>query len=363
MGQGASPPPAGRLDAKTQVWRWSDLAPWLENHLGEPREGKHAAFLAALNDILDLRRPAPDITTDAEVAEHLASLLPEQLTNSGRRGDVVEANRLNDRGLPSTGPASFVLSASLEGNPLRKRLATRRGDNGVVRADAAHVLVVDDQPIVREVLERYLRREGYVVTAVADGQAAIEAFEAGRPDLILLDLMLPRVDGLEVFRKIRDRRNGTAVIMLTAKGEETDRVVGLDLGADDYVAKPFSPREIVARVRAVLRRAAPAAADAEEGVLEVGELRIDPRSRVAAISGEPVSLTPREFDLLHLFAANPRSVFSRLVLLEEVWDIAYDGDPSTVTVHIRRLREKIEADPSDPRHLITVWGAGYRFEP
>ncbi len=234
---------------------------------------------------------------------------------------------------------------------------------GFVRADAAHVLVVDDQPIVREVLERYLRREGFEVTAVADGEAAIEAFEAGAPDLILLDLMLPRIDGLEVFRRIRDRRNGTAVIMLTAKGEETDRVVGLDLGADDYVAKPFSPREIVARVRAVLRRSTPGAAAAEEGVLEVGELRIDPRSRVAAISGESVSLTPKEFDLLHLFAANPRSVFSRLVLLEEVWDIAYDGDPSTVTVHIRRLREKIEVDPSDPRHLITVWGAGYRFEP
>ncbi len=232
-----------------------------------------------------------------------------------------------------------------------------------VPGDAAHVLVVDDQPIVREVLERYLRREGFEVTAVADGQAAIDAFEAGRPDLILLDLMLPRIDGLEVYRRIRDRRNGTAVIMLTAKGEETDRVVGLDLGADDYVAKPFSPREIVARVRAVLRRAAPGSADAEEGVLTIGELRIDPRSRVVTISGESVSLTPKEFDLLHLFAASPRSVFSRLALLEQVWDIAYDGDPSTVTVHIRRLREKIEADPSDPRHLITVWGAGYRFEP
>jgi DNA-binding response OmpR family regulator len=226
-----------------------------------------------------------------------------------------------------------------------------------------HVLVVDDEPIVREILERYLSREGFVVTTAADGQAALDAFEASKPDLIVLDLMLPRVDGLEVFRRIRER-NGTPVIMLTARGEEVDRVVGLDLGADDYVAKPFSPREIVARARAVLRRTR-GDADAEqvEEPLRFDGLEIDSRAREVRVAGEVVSLTPKEFDLLHFMASSPRRVYSRLQLLEELWDIAYEGDPSTVTVHIRRLREKVEADPSNPRHLVTVWGAGYRFEP
>jgi two-component system response regulator ResD len=223
------------------------------------------------------------------------------------------------------------------------------------------VLVVDDEPIVREILERYLDREGFEVTTAVDGQAALEAFEASRPDLILLDLMLPRIDGLEVFRRIRERRDRTAVIMLTARGEETDRVVGLELGADDYVAKPFSPREIVARVRAVLRRADGRRAEPE--TIEVGELTIDTRAREVRTGGEPIELTPKEFDLLSFFAANPRTVFTRTQLLEELWDLAYAGDPSTVTVHIRRLREKVEQDPSNPRHLVTVWGAGYRFEP
>jgi DNA-binding response OmpR family regulator len=226
-----------------------------------------------------------------------------------------------------------------------------------------HVLVVDDEPIVREILERYLTREGFVVTTAADGQAALDAFEASKPDLIVLDLMLPRVDGLEVFRRIREY-NGTPVIMLTARGEEVDRVVGLDLGADDYVAKPFSPREIVARARAVLRRTR-GGADAEqvEEPLHFDRLEIDSRAREVRLAGEVVSLTPKEFDLLHFMASSPRRVYSRLQLLEELWDIAYEGDPSTVTVHIRRLREKVEADPSNPRHLVTVWGAGYRFEP
>ena len=227
-----------------------------------------------------------------------------------------------------------------------------------------HVLVVDDEPIVREILERYLRRDGFEVTTAADGQAALDAFEAAKPDLILLDLMLPRIDGLEVFRRIRDRRNGTAVIMLTARGEETDRVVGLELGADDYVAKPFSPREIVLRVRAVLRRTRTRAAQPEgEEPLRFGDLEVDPGARELRIGGEVVPLTPKEFDLLHFLAQNPRRVFDRLELLEQLWDVAYDGDPSTVTVHIRRLREKIEPDPSNPTRLVTVWGAGYRFEP
>jgi DNA-binding response OmpR family regulator len=226
-----------------------------------------------------------------------------------------------------------------------------------------HVLVVDDEPIVREILERYLSREGFVVTTAADGQAALDVFDAAKPDLIVLDLMLPRVDGLEVFRRIR-QRDRTPVIMLTARGEEVDRVVGLDLGADDYVAKPFSPREIVARARAVLRRTRGATdGEAADQPVRFDRLEIDPGAREVRVAGQVVALTPKEFDLLHFMASSPRRVFSRLQLLEELWDIAYEGDPSTVTVHIRRLREKMEGDPSNPRHLITVWGAGYRFEP
>jgi DNA-binding response OmpR family regulator len=226
----------------------------------------------------------------------------------------------------------------------------------------ARVLVVDDESIVREVLSRYLTREGFEVETAADGQAALEVFEATRPELVVLDLMLPRVDGLEVFRRIR-RRNGAAVIMLTARGEETDRVVGLELGADDYVAKPFSPREVVARVRAVLRRTRNESPAAAEETLRFRELEIDARTREVRVEGRPVELTPKEFDLLRFLASSPRTVFDRLRLLDELWDVSFDGDPSTVTVHVRRLREKIEADPSNPRHLITVWGAGYRFEP
>ena len=227
----------------------------------------------------------------------------------------------------------------------------------------AHVLVVDDEPIVRDVVSRYLVRSGFSVGSAADGEAALEAFEQEAPDLVLLDLMLPRIDGIEVFRRMRSRA-ATPVIMLTAKGTESDRIAGLELGADDYVAKPFSPREIVARVRAVLRRAAAdGGAPACDEPLDLDGLRIDPRSREVILRGEPVSLTPKEFDVLYLMASQPRTVFSRLRLLEEVWDIAFEGDPSTVTVHIRRIREKIEADPSHPRHLVTVWGAGYRFEP
>jgi DNA-binding response OmpR family regulator len=228
---------------------------------------------------------------------------------------------------------------------------------------SAHVLVVDDEPIVRDVLSRYLVRSGFTVGSAADGETALEAFERQSPDLVLLDLMLPRIDGVEVFRRIRTRAS-TPVIMLTARGTEGDRIAGLELGADDYVAKPFSPREIVARVRAVLRRADSADGDeSEEAPLDFGDLQIDARSREVICRGEPVSLTPKEFDVLNLMASQPRTVFSRLQLLEEVWDIAFDGDPSTVTVHIRRIREKIEADPSRPRRLVTVWGAGYRFEP
>jgi two-component system response regulator ResD len=233
-------------------------------------------------------------------------------------------------------------------------------------AAEARVLVVDDEPIVRDVLARYLTREGFEVELARDGEAALEVAESRCPDLIVLDLMLPKVDGLEVFRRLR-ARNGAgpgapAVIMLTARGEETDRVVGLELGADDYVVKPFSPREIVARVRAVLRRAADSPIDAEQA-LRIDTIEIDPRTRRARLDGKELPLTPKEFDLLHFLASNPGTAFTRIELLEELWDIAFEGDPSTVTVHIRRLREKIEPDPSAPRRLLTVWGVGYRFAP
>jgi two-component system response regulator ResD len=232
-------------------------------------------------------------------------------------------------------------------------------------ASPGRVLVVDDEPIVREVLERYLHRGGFDVATAGDGWSALEAFEAHRPDLIVLDLMLPGLDGMEVFRRVRRQGRETGVIMLTAKGEETDRVVGLDLGADDYVAKPFSPREIVARARAVLRRSGADGLNGEprSPMLRAGALAVDPNAREVSVNGDLVELTPKEFDLLSFFAGNPRSVFSRTRLLEEVWDMAYAGDPSTVTVHIRRLREKVERDPSEPEHLLTVWGVGYRFEP
>jgi DNA-binding response OmpR family regulator len=224
------------------------------------------------------------------------------------------------------------------------------------------VLVVDDEPIVREVLARYLSRDGFDVDTAEDGERALEAVDHARPDLIVLDLMLPKVDGLEVFRRVQDGA-APAVIMLTARGEETDRIVGLELGADDYITKPFSPREVVARVRAVLRRAGRQELDPPDRPLEFGDLRIDARSRDVRLRGDEVRLTPREFDVLHFLAENPEVVFTRIQLLEKLWDFAYDGDPSTVTVHVRRIREKIEDDPSRPRRLVTVWGVGYRFQP
>ena len=234
----------------------------------------------------------------------------------------------------------------------------------------ARVLVVDDEPMVRDVLARYLSRGGFEVELAADGQAAIDAFNRRAPDLVLLDLMLPKIEGLEVFRLIRSRTR-SPVIMLTARGSETDRIVGLEMGADDYVAKPFSPSEVVARVRAVLRRSNEdgstqtngAGPDAGAPSISAGEIEIDPGAHTATVSGQALTLTPKEFDLLLFLANNPRQAFSRIQLLEQVWDLACTADPSTVTVHIRRLREKIEADPSSPTTLVTVWGVGYRFEP
>jgi DNA-binding response OmpR family regulator len=225
----------------------------------------------------------------------------------------------------------------------------------------ARVLIVDDEPMVRDVLTRYLKREGFTVDTASDGEEALVAFGRTSPDLVLLDLMLPRIDGFEVLRHMRER-SAPAVIMLTAKGEETDRVIGLELGADDYVTKPFSPREVVARVRAVLRRGSPSPATSAE-VLVFGDLAIDGPRREVRLRGEPLRLTRKEFELLSTLASAPGSTFTRTQLLEDVWDFAWDGDSATVTVHVRRLREKIEDDPSSPRHLVTVWGVGYRFDP
>jgi two-component system response regulator ResD len=224
------------------------------------------------------------------------------------------------------------------------------------------VLIVDDEPMVREVLARYLSRSGFITESAGDGEAAITAFDASRPDLVLLDLMLPRIDGLSVFRSIRARAP-TPVIMLTARGGESERIAGLELGADDYVAKPFSPREVVARVQAVLRRHSLQGGMPDKERLVFDDLEVDGVSREVRVRGRLLALTPKEFDLLYLMAARPRTAFTRSRLLEEVWDLAFAGDPSTVTVHVRRLREKIERDPSRPQRLVTVWGVGYRFEP
>ncbi len=226
------------------------------------------------------------------------------------------------------------------------------------------VLVVDDEPIVREVVVRYLERDGHTTLEAADGDTARTLLEGDRtgayPDLVVLDVMIPGTDGLELCRWIR-ARSELPVILLTARGEESDRIVGLELGADDYVTKPFSPRELAARVRTVLRRARPP--EGEHARIVFGDLVLDTATRDVTRDGEPLQLTAREFDLLSFLARHPRKVFSRDQLMSSVWGYATAIDTGTVTVHIRRLREKIEPDPSEPVHLQTVWGVGYRFAP
>ncbi|ONH24417.1 response regulator transcription factor [Pseudofrankia asymbiotica] len=222
------------------------------------------------------------------------------------------------------------------------------------------VLVVDDDATVAEVVDRYLRNAGFDVDRAADGPAALRAAEATAPDLVVLDLMLPGLDGIEVCRRLRERAP-VPVIMLTARGEEADRIAGLECGADDYVTKPFSPRELTLRVRSVLRRASEPS-PAGSGVLRAGTLVIDAAARTATRHGVPLGLTVREFDLLVFLLRHPGRALTRAELLEQVWGWTY-GDPSTVTVHIRRLREKIEDDPTAPRLLVTVWGVGYRYDP
>jgi DNA-binding response OmpR family regulator len=224
----------------------------------------------------------------------------------------------------------------------------------------AKVLIVDDEPNIREVVGLYLRRDGHEVVSAADGEEALSVFSSAVPDLVVLDLMLPKVGGLEVCRRMRAERR-VPLIMLTARGEEEERIVGLSLGADDYVVKPFSPRELAARVTAVLRRVEESPGDANQKVLDFDGLRIDPNTREVLIRGEPVTLTAREFDLLHHLAANPGRVYTRDQLMELVWGYTFSADTSTVTVHMRRLREKVEPDPARPRYLQTVWGVGYKF--
>ncbi len=226
------------------------------------------------------------------------------------------------------------------------------------------ILVVDDEPNIVEVVSAYLKRELFNVVTAFDGEEAMQRIADHNPDLIVLDVMLPRIDGLEVCRRVRAAGN-TPIIMLTAKGEETDKLVGLGIGADDYLTKPFSPRELVARIKAVLRRAS-AVAPPEPGadsVLRFSGLKINPRTRAVETDGKgTVELTAKEFDLLVFLASHPLEVFTRTQLLDQVWDYSYYGDTSTVTVHVRRLREKIETDPMRPRYIKTVWGVGYKFE-
>jgi two-component system response regulator ResD len=228
---------------------------------------------------------------------------------------------------------------------------------------ASRVLVVEDDPTVAEIVQSYLRRAGFAVDYATDGSRALETAERRPPDLVILDLMLPGVDGLEVCRRLR-ARSPVPVIMLTALGEESDRVLGLEVGADDYVTKPFSPRELVLRVQSVLRRSAtvPPQQTSSDRVLRAGDLVVDVAGHRAFRAGQPLTLTSREFDLLAFFLAHPGQAFTRAALMERVWGWSY-GDQSTVTVHVRRLREKVEDDPAAPKLLVTVWGVGYRFDP
>lgn len=228
-----------------------------------------------------------------------------------------------------------------------------------------NILIVDDEASVVEVVGLYLRREGFNIASAANGREALEMLNANQPDLLVLDVMLPEVDGLEILRRLRaGSATKVPVILLTARGQEVDRIYGLELGADDYVVKPFSPAELAARVKAVLRRTEPDQGLEGSGrALEINDLKIDPKTREVRVRGNLVDLTATEFNLIYFLASHPRQVFSRDQLLEKVWGYSDYVDPSTVTVHIRRLREKIEEDPGRPSKLTTVWGVGYKFEP
>jgi DNA-binding response OmpR family regulator len=235
-----------------------------------------------------------------------------------------------------------------------------------VTADATLVLVIDDDPQVRTLVSRLLRHEGYAVVDAAEATEALRQVEERHPDLILLDVVMPKVDGIDLLTEIRSR-SAVPVIMLTALGDEADRILGLRSGADDYMVKPFSPGELSARIESVLRRTQRPTAAVPNGptaAMQFGDLEIDPKTRDVKVRGDLVLLTAREFDLLVFLAASPRQVFDRQQLLSQVWQSSADWqDPATVTEHVRRIRRKIEADPDHPRHLKTVRGVGYRFEP
>lgn len=224
------------------------------------------------------------------------------------------------------------------------------------------IVIVEDEPSISEVISLYLSRAGYEVTTFSDGLTAFDYFAKTLPDLVILDVMLPGMDGFSLIRNIRDRSE-VPVILLTSRREESDRIAGLELGADDYVVKPFSPQELVSRVRAVLRRTQSKTESPTYGIVQTGNLNINPQTREVSANGSEIILTAREFDLLYHLVTHPRQVFSRDQLLESIWGLHDFIDPSTVTVHIRRLREKIELDPTSPVHLVTAWGVGYKFEP
>jgi DNA-binding response OmpR family regulator len=228
---------------------------------------------------------------------------------------------------------------------------------------AKRILVVEDDVHIAELMCLHLRDEGYDIKHAADGEAGVQLLERGSWDALVLDLMLPGVDGLEICRRARTMTRYTPIIITSARSSEVHRILGLELGADDYLAKPFSVLELVARVRALLRRADALARNArlDAGSLDLGGLHIDPLAREVAVEGRAVELTPREFDLLYFFARHPGKVFSRLELLNQVWGYCHDGYEHTVNTHINRLRLKIEADPAHPRRILTVWGLGYKF--
>jgi len=224
------------------------------------------------------------------------------------------------------------------------------------------ILIVEDEPSIAEVVELYLRRADYHVLVARDGRSALDALDKEMPDLVVLDIMLPGVDGLEIMRTIR-QQSEVPIILLTARRDEVDRIAGLEMGADDYIVKPFSPQELVSRVRAVLRRTRKAASGGLENTLRFSDLMINPHTRLVTLGNREIVLTVKEFDMVWILASHPRQVYTRQQLLERVWGSSEYIDPGTVTVHIRRLREKIEDDPSKPEHILTVWGLGYKFEP
>lgn len=223
------------------------------------------------------------------------------------------------------------------------------------------ILAVDDDPKILKIVRHCLEKEGFQVATATNGEEAIKAVRLDRPDLVILDLMLPKMNGLDVCKALIAEDRELPIIILSAKGDELDRIAGLSMGVDDYVAKPFSPTELVLRVKAVLRRVRGGQPKQEEQVIVCGNVKVDPRTRTVTVGDNQVNLTGKEFDLLLLLASNPQQVFTRMQLLNRVWHSDYPGDENTVTVHIRRLREKIETDPSQPQYIQTVWGVGYRF--